>query len=41
MIGKVLRVMQEYLRIEISMFLSRDRDEIFVKLRATEENLKV
>jgi hypothetical protein len=41
LLGKVISVMQEHLKLEISMFLSRDRDEVFVKIRASEENLKV
>jgi hypothetical protein len=29
------------MQFNVKMFLSRDRDEIFIKVAATEENLKV
>lgn len=33
--------MQKHLGLEIKAFYSRDKDEIFIKIRASEENLKV
>lgn len=37
----VFMVLQNYLKLELETFFSRDRDELFVKLRATEHNLQV
>jgi hypothetical protein len=37
---KVVAVLQKHLKLDVSMFYSRDRDEIFVKIRSSEENLK-
>ena len=36
-----LKVIQEHLQLEVRLFLSRDQDEIFCKLRASEKNLKI
>ncbi|CAG9330895.1 unnamed protein product [Blepharisma stoltei] len=37
----VLRVMQEDLKLDLKLFFSRDKDEIFCKIRASEHNFKV
>ena len=36
-----IRVLQEDLKLQIHSFFSRDQDEIFMKVRATEHNLRV
>lgn len=37
----IVEVMQDHLHLVVKAFYSRDKDEIFLKVRATEENLKV
>ena len=39
--NNMLKVIQIQCKLEIFPFFSRDRDEIFVKLRASEENLRI
>lgn len=37
----VVKMLQKYLKMKVKLFYSRDRDEIFCKIQATEENLQV
>lgn len=37
----VVSVMQQELRLEVRLFFSRDKDEVFCKVRASEQNLKI
>ena len=36
-----IHVLQEHLKLDVKVFYSRDKDEIFIKVRSTEENLKI
>ena len=40
-ISLVTEVMQTHLKLELKMFLSRDSDEVYVKIRTNENNLQV
>ena len=37
----VVTVMQKELHLEVNLFYSRDKDEVFCKLRSSEDNLKI
>lgn len=40
-LGVLIKIFQEELMLEVKLFFSRDQDEIFMKVRATEYNLRV
>lgn len=39
-IDTFLKILQEDIKLEVKLFYSRDKDEIFCKMRASEQNLK-
>jgi hypothetical protein len=41
MLMEVVFVLQDHLNLEVKLFYSRDKDEIFCKLTAAEENLRI
>jgi hypothetical protein len=40
-IQNVVKMLQKYLNMKVKLFYSRDRDEIFCKIQATDDNLQV
>lgn len=41
MLKEIVHALQDNLNLEVRLFFSRDKDEIFCKVKATEENLRV